>query len=264
VTAELPPKPGLPAIEMSHVAVGAMSDPGAAVLEDVNWTVAAGEYWVVAGLQGSGKSDFLMMTASLVAPLRGRYRFFGEEMPIFDEERLEHRLRLGLVFDGGQLFNHLTVRENVALPLRYHRNLTQAAATAQVDALLERTELSHWSDSTPGAMGRIWQKRVGLARALILEPELLLVDNPLGGLDLPHAHWWLTFLGQLAEGKVLSHGRPVTLIVTAAELRPWRAQARQFAVLKDKRLTVLGTWPQLESASRELVTELLSTEARTS
>ena len=72
----------------------------------------------------------------------------------------------------------------------------------KVEALLELTELSPWAESRPGALGRNWQKRVGLARALALEPDVLLLDNPLGGLDLRHTQWWLNFLGQLSEAAV--------------------------------------------------------------
>jgi ABC-type transporter Mla maintaining outer membrane lipid asymmetry ATPase subunit MlaF len=246
-------------IEMSEVAVGSLRDQTTVVAEEINWTVAAGDYWVIGGLQGSGKSDFLMMTGGLMPPVAGNYKLLGEPMPIFDEPRLKHRLRLGLVFEGGQLFNHLTVAENVALPLRYHRNLSQAAAEPEVQQLLEILELGPWADSTPGAIGRNWQKRVGLARALILKPEVLLIDSPLTGLDLRHVNWWLGFLAQLAKGKAVIEGRPMTLIVTAADLRPWQRRARQFAILRDKRLAVLGSWAQLEAASSELVQELMMT-----
>ncbi|HWX20237.1 MAG TPA: ATP-binding cassette domain-containing protein [Candidatus Binatia bacterium] len=253
-------KPEVTVIRMERVAVSSMQDPETVVAEDINWTVQAGAYWVIGGLQGSGKSDFLMMTGGVIPPLRGRYRLFGEEMPIFDDARLQVRLRLGLVFDGGQLFNHLTVRENVALPLRYHRNLTQAQAEPEVRAVLEAMDLMPWADSTPGALGRNWQKRVGMARALMLKPEVLLVDNPLGGLDLRHMQWWLGFLGQLSKGHGLMGGRPVTLVLTTADLRPWKGRAHQFAVLKDRRWTLLGNWEQLEAASGELVQELLTVE----
>src|SRR5690606_34926980 len=111
-------------------------------------------------------------TAGLIPPVEGSYRLFGNDMPIYTENRLGERLLLGLVFDGGQLFNHLTVSENIALPLRYHRNLTAAEAAPDVQRLLEWAELTPWADSTPGAMGRNWQKRVGLARALMLRPEI--------------------------------------------------------------------------------------------
>src|SRR5439155_19692647 len=185
---------------------------------------------------------------------------FGAPMPIVEEARLQKRLRLGLVFDGGQLFNHLTVSENVSLPLRYHQNLTKAAVEAQVQAILEALDLGPWADSTPGAIGRNWQKRVGLARALALKPEVLLLDSPLTGLDLRHTTWCLRMLEDLSRGHPLLQGRPLTLILTAADLRTWKGRARQFGVLKNKRLAVLGTWEKVEAASRELVHELLTTE----
>jgi len=229
-------------------------------VEDVNWTVQAGDYWVIAGLQGSGKSDLLMLTGSLMPPLHGHYWLFGEQMPIFDEDRLGTRLRLGLVFDGGQLFNHLTVRENIALPIRYHQNLGRVEAEALVQPWLKAMELLDWADSTPGAIGRHWQKRAGLARALVLQPEILLVDNPLGGLDLRHTNWWLDFLGQLSQGHPLLNHRPVTLVATTANLQAWRNRARQFAVLRQKRFSVLGAWPHGQPVANDLVHELLPPE----
>ena len=247
-----------PVIEMAGVAVGALRVPDTTVAEEINWTVNPGDYWVAAGLHGAGKSDFLALTGGLMAPQRGRYRLFGQEMPIFDDARLKERLRLGLVFETGQLFNHLTVAENVALPLRYHHNLSRSASAAAVSELLECTELAPWAESTPGTLGRSWQKRAGLARALALQPEVLLVDDPLAGLDPQHVHWWLTFLDQLSKGHSLLQGRPMTLVVTTANLRPWKGHARQFAILRNRRLVVLGTWAQLEAASEELVRELLT------
>ena len=115
-------------IEMRGVSVGAMRDIGFIVLEDVNWSVAAGEFWVVAGQQHSGKSDFLMLAAGLMAPVQGDCKLFGTETQRFDETKLAERLRVGFVFEGGQLFNQLTIAENVALPLQYHRDLPPAEA----------------------------------------------------------------------------------------------------------------------------------------
>jgi len=253
----------VPPIRMEGVAVGSLADPSVTMAADINWTVNAGEYWVIGGLQGSGKSDFLLMTGGVMAPLRGRYCLFGEEMPIFDEARLPQRLRLGLVFDGGRLFHHLTVRENVALPLRYHHNLSAAAAAARVEQFLEAMELAPWADTTPGALGRNWQKRVGLARALILEPEVLLVDNPLAGLDLRHIQWWLGLFEQVSNGAPWLRSRPVTLVVTTADLRPWKGRACRFAVLREGRFCIIGGWAQLEAESGDLVRELLMAEART-
>jgi ABC-type transporter Mla maintaining outer membrane lipid asymmetry ATPase subunit MlaF len=263
VTNQPPTQTGAPAIEMTDVAVSTLRDPDTLVVEGINWTVNAGDYWVVAGLQGTGKSDFLMLTGSLMPPRRGRYRFFGEEMPIFEASRLKERLRLGLVFDGGQLFNHLTVAENVALPLRYHHNLSRTEGAAAVSKLLEWTELTPWAESTPGALGRNWQKRAGLARALALRPEVLLVDNPLAGLDPRHVHWWLGFLDQVSKGHPLTDGRPVTLVITAADFHPWKGHARQFAVLGNHGFAALDPWGQLSAESKELVRELLTEGTQT-
>jgi ABC-type transporter Mla maintaining outer membrane lipid asymmetry ATPase subunit MlaF len=226
----------------------------------VDWSVAQGEFWVVAGPQRSGKSDFLMLTGGLMAPAGGRYWLFGEEMPIFEDARLAERLRLGFVFDGGQLFNHMTIAENVALPLRYHQNLTGAEAELQVQAMLELTELTTLANSTPSNVERNWQKRAGLARALTLKPDVLLLDDPLGGLDARHTQWWLNFLDQLSRGHSLSEGKPTTVVVTVDELRPWKSRSRRFAMLKNKRFAVLGAWPELERAADPAVRELLTNE----
>jgi len=252
----------LPALEMRGVTVSSLTDQDAVVVKDVNWLVAPGDFWVIGGLQGSGKSDFLLMTGGLMPPAAGSYCFFGEVMPVFEEARLRERLRLGFVFDGGRLFNHLTISENVALPLRYHRNLTRAAAEPEMRKLLELTELAPWADNTPAAMTRNWRKRAGLARALMLRPDVLLLDNPLAGLDPRHRGWWLDFLDQLSKGHEWMHHRPTTLVVSTDDLRPWRDRARQFAVLKSNRFVILGSWEQLEAAGDEVVKELLAAGPR--
>jgi len=245
-----------PAIEMCGVSVGSMRDMDFIAVEGVNWTVARGDFWIISGLQGSGKTDFLMLTGGMMAPAKGCYYSFGEEMPIFEDDRLQERLKLGFVFESGQLFNHLTVSENISLPLRYHHNLTQADTAEETQRLLELTELAPWADSTPGAMARNWQRRVGLARALMLRPEVLLLDNPLAGLDLRHRAWWLNLLEKLSRGHEWMDGRPMTLVVATNDLRAWRGEGRQFALLKDKHFTVLGGWKQVEAANDELVREL--------
>lgn len=253
-----PPHSPAPVILMRGVTAGSLHDPTATMVTEVDWQVNPGDFWVLAGLQGSGKSDFLMLTAGLMAPLSGQYWLFGEPMPIFEEARLPVRLRLGLVFENGQLFNHLTVRENVGLPFRYHHNLSKADAAEVVNNMIERMELAPWADTTPGALGRNWHKRVGLARALMLNPEVLLLDNPLAGLDLRHVYWWTHMLEQLAQGKNSVREEPMTLVVTTSDLRTWTGLASQFAVIKDARMTVLGERAQLDTANAELVGELLA------
>jgi ABC-type transporter Mla maintaining outer membrane lipid asymmetry ATPase subunit MlaF len=118
----------LPAIEMRGVNVAAMRDASSFIVEDVNWSVAAGEFWVIAGQEHSGKSDLLMLAAGLMPPAAGSCKFFGNDTKNFGEAELAERLRVGFVFQGGHLFNQLTIAENVALPLQYQKNLTPDAA----------------------------------------------------------------------------------------------------------------------------------------
>src|SRR5437773_2436854 len=109
-------------LEMANVTIASSRFPSRAGLQDVHWVVGAGEYWVVGALPGSGKSDLLSTAAGLQKPLAGNVRLFDQDIPNLREEKLvQARLRAGLVFEqGARLFQHMTVFENVALPLRYH------------------------------------------------------------------------------------------------------------------------------------------------
>ena len=247
-----------PVIDMREVAIGAMQDPAYLVLENVNWSVAPGEFWVIGAPPSSGKSDFLMTTAGLIPPVGGSYKFYGNETRIFDESRLADRLRMGFIFENASLFHYLTVAENVALPLRYHKNLDVEEGAKAVNELLELTELKPIAEVTPANLSRSWIKRAGLARALTLRPDVLLADNPLGGLEARHVHWWVRFLDELSRGHQAFGDKPITIIVTADDLRPWRGGARQFAILKDKHFAQLGSWDEMISAHDPVAGELLA------
>jgi ABC-type transporter Mla maintaining outer membrane lipid asymmetry ATPase subunit MlaF len=248
----------LAAIEMRGVSVGTMRDLSFTVVEEADWTVMPGDFWVIAGPQQSGKSDFLMLAAGLMAPVQGSYKLFGMETRLFSEAELADRLRVGFVFEGGQLFNQLTIRENVALPLQYHRDGPPAAAAQEVQTLLDLMELTPLADITPPNISDNWRQRAGLARALILKPELLLLDNPLGRLGGRHLHWWRRFLDQLWRGHEWSGGRPMTLAATADDLRPWPGAGRKFALLHEKKFLPLGSWNDVASAGDPIVKELLA------
>jgi ABC-type transporter Mla maintaining outer membrane lipid asymmetry ATPase subunit MlaF len=254
---------GIPVIEMRGVNVAAMRDASFTVVEDVNWSVAAGEFWVVAGPEHSGKSDLLMLTAGLMPPAGGSYRLFGNDAKNFGEAELAGRLRVGFVFQGGQLFNQLTVAANVALPLRYQKNFTSAEAEREVQALLELMELTPLADVTPSNVAANWRQRAALARALVLKPDVLLLDNPLAGLGARHRHWWLQFLEQVACGHEHFGGRPLTLVVTADDLRPWQQARRKFALLHGKKFIALGDWKEVETSRDRMVKELLAAQLET-
>jgi ABC-type transporter Mla maintaining outer membrane lipid asymmetry ATPase subunit MlaF len=246
-----------PPIEMKGVSIGTMQDAEYILFKDINWSVAKGEFWVVGAPQHSGKSDFLMTTAGLMPPAGGVYKFFGNETRIFDESRLADRLRMGFVFENADLFHYLTVGENVALPLRYHNNLEAAEGAKAIEELLAMTELKAIADVMPANLPRSWHKRAALARALVLQPDILLADNPLGALDARHSHWWLRFLDALTREHKWLGGKTLTVIATTDDFRPWRGANRRFALLKDTSFVVIGSWNDVISSNEPLVKELL-------
>lgn len=252
-----------PIIEFVDVTVtGAELRASVAMIEKVNWTVNAGEYWVIGGAPGTGKSDLVSTAAGLQRPGSGTHLLFGDELARLSEaEQLKRRLRVGLVFQaGGRLFSQLTVAENLALPVCYHGNLALEEAQPLVSRVLELTGLSGFSRRPAASLTRNLHQRVALARALMLKPEVLLIDNPLVGLDPRQAYWWMDFLRKLSRGHEIVDGRPMTLVVAADDLRPWREHATSFAVVHEKQWIPVGTREQLEASAAPEVRELLASD----
>jgi len=163
---------GGPVIELANVSVAAGGRPDSASLEGVNWHISAGDFWVIGGLPGSGKSDLLATLVGLYRPLGGTLKLFGSDVAeLSEEDFIAARLRIGLVFEGGgRLFNQLSVAENMALPLRYHRAQPSVEVGERVKAILDATELTPWAKSTAGRINLARRQRVALARALAMSP----------------------------------------------------------------------------------------------
>jgi phospholipid/cholesterol/gamma-HCH transport system ATP-binding protein len=250
-------------IQMEDVTIASALSPARAIVSHVNWRVREGDYWVIGGLPGSGKSDLLVTTAGLARPLQGHLKLFGRNIAqLHEEELLRERLRIGLVFpEGGRLFNYLTIAQNVALPWYYHHNSTALEAETKAKAILELLELDPMAHQTPSRLRRNWRQRVALARALILRPEVLLLDNPLAGVDPPQVRWWLSFLGGLNGGHEIMSGRKVTLILTTEDLRPWKNQGRQFALINENKWCEVGGQAELAKNAEPLLRELLDIPA---
>ena len=244
----------VPILEMRGLALprltsGLLATPG------MDWSVRAGEFWVVGGLLGSGKTDLLSTAAGLLPPSEGELQLLGRSVKsLTADDRLSLQLRVGLVHDGGRLLRHLSVAENIALPLRYHHNATLADVSRRVEAWIEATQLQAVATQASGRISRNWATRAGLARACVLEPEILLVDNPLSGLDPQHVHWWLDCLQQISEGHPLLGYRRRTLIVTCDDFQPWFRAGRRFGVLTSSGFRVMDrpdSADQLEAALME-------------
>jgi ABC-type transporter Mla maintaining outer membrane lipid asymmetry ATPase subunit MlaF len=249
-------------IEMRDASLASPRDASPVVVK-MNWSVQPGEFWVIAGQQHSGKSDLLMHAAGLLMPAGGSCRVFGCETNSFGEAQMAERLRVGFVFAGGKLFNQLTIAENVALPLRYQKNLTAAEAARPAEVLLELLELTPFANATPFNVATNFRQRAALARALILQPELLLLDQPLAGLGARHRQWLLKFLDQLWAGHEFFGGRPMTIVVTTDDLRAWPHPQRKFAVLHEQTFSVLGSWRELETGRHAALKELLAEPVET-
>lgn len=222
----------------------------------IRWRVEPGEFWVVGGLMESGTSDLLATAAGLLPPIRGDVQIFGTALSAAQEEaRLNLRLRAGLVHDGGRMLRHLSIAENIALPLRYHHDATLDDVTTRLEPWLDATRLRDLAHEASGRVGRNWAQRAGLARACILKPDLLLVDNPLSGLDPRHVQWWLEFLQQLSQGHPLLHYRKLTVVVTCDEFAPWYRADRRFALLNLSGFRVLDTALGLQALDEALISE---------
>jgi putative ABC transport system ATP-binding protein len=154
------------------------------VLRDVDLQVAAGEFVAVVGASGSGKSTLLNILGCLDRPSNGCYRLVGEDVSTLDDRRLSHvrKTRIGFVFQSFHLVPHLTVEENVELPLFYAR-VGRRARRARSHDMIERVGLAHRRRHLPTELSGGECQRAALARALVNEPALLLADEPTGNLD---------------------------------------------------------------------------------
>lgn len=249
-----------PLLELDQVDVCAGPDTTALALEAVCWAVRPGECWVVAGAAGAGKSALLETAAGLRRPVRGAQRLFGRDLGALDGEALaEVRRRVGLVFpEGGRLFAHLTVAENVALPWGYHHDRSMAEAIDATGPLLASLELAEHARVRPVALSRERRQRVALARALALHPELLLLDNPLAGLEASPCRWWLTTLRELAAGPAWLGGKRVTWVLACESLRWFRRWDVRVGLLSRERFHDAGSMADLVASPDPALQELLS------
>ncbi|MEQ2008029.1 MAG: ATP-binding cassette domain-containing protein, partial [Limisphaerales bacterium] len=138
------------------------------------------------------------------------------------------------------------------------RNCPAEETRETVAAVLELTGLAELARQVTGQLNRSWRQRVALARALVLKPEVLLLDNPLAGLDPRQTRWWLDTLDALNAGHAWLEGRPLALAATTDDLRPWSARARQFALLQGRRWMELGGRAELNASAEPALREFLT------
>ena len=157
---------------------------GRRVLNGISFKVYKGDTMIVMGASGCGKSTLLRHVVGSMKPTSGSVKLFGEEITTMNERELARiRRRFGLLFQSGALMQSLTVGENVALPIEEHTKLAPDIIDLMVKMKLEMVGLSGFENYKPAEISGGMKKRVGLARALALDPELLFSDEPTAGLD---------------------------------------------------------------------------------
>ncbi|HTO91895.1 MAG TPA: ABC transporter ATP-binding protein [Candidatus Sulfotelmatobacter sp.] len=222
------------------------------VLDGVDLDIEKGETMLVMGRSGSGKSVLLRHIIGLMAPDSGSIEVEGEEIVGLRERELnEVRKKFGMLFQSAALFDSLTVGENIALPLREHTRLPDAEIHKRVAERLEWVGLSGVEDMKPASLSGGMKKRVGLARALAMDPQIVLYDEPTTGIDPIMAD----VIDKLIRG--LQKRLAVTSVVVTHDMVSAYKVADRMALLHGGRVVFIGTPEEVRSTRDPLVRQFV-------
>jgi phospholipid/cholesterol/gamma-HCH transport system ATP-binding protein len=223
------------------------------VLSDVSFDVAAGEALCILGRSGTGKSVTLKLIIALLKPDAGTIRIDQEDITSLREEGLSRvRRKMGFLFQDAALFDSITVYENLALPLIRLTNKPKDEVEFLVDKTLREVGLAADKKTMPSELSGGMRKRAGLARALVLEPKILLADEPSSGLDrITASEIDDLLLQQKTE-------RQTTLIVVTHDVHGARYVGDKFAVFDKGELVSHGTAAEVEHSDNKTARELIS------
>jgi phospholipid/cholesterol/gamma-HCH transport system ATP-binding protein len=236
------------AVEGVHKAFGSFK-----VLNGITLGVHRGETLAVLGRSGTGKSVMLRMIVGLETPDSGSVRILGQDIAGFSLDQLGVvRKKMGFLFQHAALYDSLTVGENVGFPLRHHRrDLSKAERSDRVNQLLTEVGLENALNKMPSDISGGMQKRVGLARALALEPEILLLDEPTAGLDPISS-------GEIDELVLkLQREHQMASIVVTHDLHSAKTIANRLALLDKGNVVIEGKFEDLQHSDITFVKEFL-------
>jgi phospholipid/cholesterol/gamma-HCH transport system ATP-binding protein len=217
------------------------------VLNGIDLKVQEGETFVLLGRSGVGKSVLLKIIVGLQQPDSGSVQIHGAEITGLSLDCLNRvRKKIGFLFQSAALYDSLTVRDNVAFPLRYS-SMTASEKNERVHLLLSRVGVEEASEKLPSQISGGMKKRVGLARALSLEPEILLCDEPTSGLDPITAGEINDLINSLQEG------RNMTSIVVTHDLHSAKSISDHVALLHRGNIVMQGAFEDLQNSADEFV-----------
>jgi phospholipid/cholesterol/gamma-HCH transport system ATP-binding protein len=223
------------------------------VLNGISLRVSRGETLAILGRSGTGKSVLLRLIIGLEKPNSGSIRVDGRDIASLALDQLgEIRKKMGFLFQHAALYDSLTVGENVAFPLRHHRgDMSKAEIAEYVNQLLAEVGMEGNLEKMPSDISGGMQKRVGLARALALEPEILLLDEPTAGLDpISSAE-----INELIMK--LQRERKMASVVVTHNLHSAKTIANRLAILNEGNVVIEGTFDDLQQSDIQFVNEFL-------
>jgi phospholipid/cholesterol/gamma-HCH transport system ATP-binding protein len=242
---------GTPIIELQHVSL-AFDTP---ILDDVSFVARQGETICIVGESGTGKSTTLKLILRLLIPEKGCVVINGQDITnLTFEEALEVRQRMGMVFQGAALFDSMSVFENIAYPLREHaKELTEDEIEQRVREKLEFVDLEpdRVMDQLPSELSGGMRKRVGIARGMANNPEIMLYDEPTSGLD-PLTTGTITRLIMKLQREL-----DVTSVVVSHDIRSVFKMATRVAVLNQRKIVFFGTPEEMAASDDEYLRDFL-------
>lgn len=219
------------------------------VLCGINLTVNKGEDLVILGRSGSGKSVTIECLVGLLEADRGKIEVFGINVTKLNYKELNKiRLRIGFMFQNGALFDSMSVRDNLAFTLKHHtRHLSEDEVEIQINEALESVGLKEAIDKMPSELSGGMIKRIGLARTLIIKPEIILYDEPTAGLD--------TITAKEISELILSVQKKykTTSVIITHDIICAKMTGNRIMVIKDGLIHAEGTFKELKNSPDDWV-----------